>query len=787
MVLDGVALNRKLVSKFLTTQGFLVREADSVASVKACLASPVEGIHVDVLVTGLEHGAQCAWEMVQLFKRFKPNLKVVALTSDTRTETIREIYESGADGYLSKPFQPEQLRELLKRLSSTALDFRAACRMLDGYSNFILPVFMLDEQQRLIYGNRAFVEMFGVSEEQVGQRLSCCEVLGMSDCRRGHCVSRAAAQAGQLFQVEEVTVTLERDGHRLDASYVPLVDLEGEFVGHLVSCAHHASVSRDGQQEWNSLYQREKQKSLQLEEVMSYLEKTKDTLEKRVEERTWALNESRKELREVVDNIDLALMAFDNKGNIAGGYSRACEHLFGQAVMARRKNVFEVLPFADHETRESFEAWVLMAFKVAQRLPWAKIAQLCPLSDWKGLRRHFSSRVFPIFEDGVLQRILMMTRDKTEEVELQKAKAEADHRRMTESETLTLMMECSDESLKLFLSEVQSRHATLKSLINKGLRQEASVLALRCAHTIKGSASLLDLREISSLAHDLESALVHWKEQGYHGKSLLAVERSFEKLSACCLRLLNWGKKLKLFTSLGRSEREIRLGADAVEELLTWVAERRLHETDEVWLRNFGVMYQKLTFACGELFHRFEKIVAQVSLEREKMVNLSCSGGLDLRLKVEFWEKWLDPMNHLLRNAISHGVEDPDERLSKGKPREGQLTVSFAMERDRFVLSLRDDGRGVDRDKLYGKWLQENPEAQVLSEDEKLMLVFEAGLSTSKHVDEVSGRGVGMDIVKTMVESLGGEISIESRLGEGTAFVLKAPYVDPVLSVMGKG
>jgi chemotaxis protein histidine kinase CheA len=159
---------------------------------------------------------------------------------------------------------------------------------------------------------------------------------------------------------------------------------------------------------------------------------------------------------------------------------------------------------------------------------------------------------------------------------------------------------------------------------------------------------------------------------------------------------------------------------------------------------------------------------------------LSCSKGGDIRLPYSLWSKWIDPLNHLLRNAMAHGVEGATERFEGQKPSVASIDLSFSLADGFFSIEVSDDGRGIDAEKLYGEWLkkQNSPKGREMSQEEKLQLMFEAGISTAEAVDVYSGRGVGMDIVKAMVESLKGEISIESKWGEGTVIKLRVPFDD---------
>ena len=136
-----------------------------------------------------------------------------------------------------------------------------------------------------------------------------------------------------------------------------------------------------------------------------------------------------------------------------------------------------------------------------------------------------------------------------------------------------------------------------------------------------------------------------------------------------------------------------------------------------------------------------------------------------------FKEKLNDPLVHIIRNSVDHGIELPEERTAAGKNRVGTVTLS-AMHSGAYVLiKVADDGGGLDTERIYAKAVERNIIAAgtSLSEQELFQLIFAPGFSTAKTVTSVSGRGVGMDVVKRQIDSLGGSVSVESKRGEGTA------------------
>jgi two-component system chemotaxis sensor kinase CheA len=178
----------------------------------------------------------------------------------------------------------------------------------------------------------------------------------------------------------------------------------------------------------------------------------------------------------------------------------------------------------------------------------------------------------------------------------------------------------------------------------------------------------------------------------------------------------------------------------------------------------------------GETFSRFNRVVREVSRDLGKEIDL-CISGEDTELDKTLIEKIGDPLMHLVRNAIDHGIELPEERIASGKPAKGIVNLDAFHESGSIVIRIKDDGRGLQKEKLLSKALQNGliQEGQQLTEQEIYQLIFTAGFSTADQVSNLSGRGVGMDVVRTNIESLRGTFEITSEQGEGTSITIRLP------------
>lgn len=205
-----------------------------------------------------------------------------------------------------------------------------------------------------------------------------------------------------------------------------------------------------------------------------------------------------------------------------------------------------------------------------------------------------------------------------------------------------------------------------------------------------------------------------------------------------------------------------------------------------------GIMKTRMQ-PISNLWGKFPRIVRDLAVACGKQVRLVMDGQ-ETELDRTIVEAIRDPLTHLVRNAIDHGIESPDRRVAAGKPVEGHLLLSAAHEGGKVIIEMRDDGAGIDparvRDKALANKLLTPEQAAQLGERELLDLIFLPGLSTIDRVTQFSGRGVGMDVVRTNIEKIGGTVDLESRLGRGTTVRMKIPLtlaIIPALTITSSG
>lgn len=189
----------------------------------------------------------------------------------------------------------------------------------------------------------------------------------------------------------------------------------------------------------------------------------------------------------------------------------------------------------------------------------------------------------------------------------------------------------------------------------------------------------------------------------------------------------------------------------------------------------------------ANVFNKFPRLVRDLARKAGKQVELVIRGE-ETELDRSVIEEISDPLIHLLRNAVDHGLETPEERRAAGKPERGTILLTARHEESRIILTVEDDGRGIDVERVKASAVQKGllteAEAAALSHDEALHLIFRPGLSTAKVVTDVSGRGVGMDIVRANIERLNGTITMETWPGQGTQFQITLPLTLAIIPAL---
>ncbi|WP_372766074.1 chemotaxis protein CheA [Pseudoalteromonas sp.] len=229
--------------------------------------------------------------------------------------------------------------------------------------------------------------------------------------------------------------------------------------------------------------------------------------------------------------------------------------------------------------------------------------------------------------------------------------------------------------------------------------------------------------------------------------------------------------------------RLVSLGSNVSNESMS----KAISNLDVVTADLQGAVMKTRMQPIKKVFGRFPRVVRDLARSLKKEINLQLVGE-ETDLDKNLVEALADPLVHLVRNSVDHGIEMPNDREAAGKPRTGTVTLSASQEGDHILLTIEDDGAGMDAEKLksiaISKGVIDADQAARLSNTEAYNLIFAPGFSTKEEISDISGRGVGMDVVKTKITQLNGTVNIESEKGKGTVLEIKVPLTLAILPTL---
>ena len=398
-----------------------------------------------------------------------------------------------------------------------------------------------------------------------------------------------------------------------------------------------------------------------------------------------------------------------------------------------------------------------------------------------------------------------------------------------------------DDLLQEFIAETRE---TLEALSGEIVAWESSPddkgrldAIFRFVHTVKGSCGFLDLPRLGRLSHAAEDVLAQVRagdrvpDRGLVNAVLAIVDRIGELAEA-----IDAGESLDdsgedmLIAALAEGSdeiaqpiaagaqrapaRSVRLSVDLLDRMMSGMSDMVLARNELARRLRQGEVdptieaaLERLSLTVGEmrdtvtrtrmqkidaLFTALPRMVRDTAAGLGKSVTLHMEGS-DVELDREMIEVMRDPLVHIVRNSIDHGIEAPAERRHNGKRENGRLVVSARQSGNQIIIDIADDGRGIDIDRLITKLAAVGPrserELRALSDKAKLALIFEPGLSAKDVVSEISGRGVGMDVVRSAIEQIGGRVELDNTPGKGLRISIHVPLTLSIISaiVLGAG
>jgi chemotaxis protein histidine kinase CheA len=388
-------------------------------------------------------------------------------------------------------------------------------------------------------------------------------------------------------------------------------------------------------------------------------------------------------------------------------------------------------------------------------------------------------------DDGNLEKILLVAEDVTAMRELEEQFRDANEARERELQIVSqvypkdpLQLDAFFKNTSRLLAEINAMKGDFRSI------KERQSKIKRHIHTIKGNARAIGFTQFSNLAHDLESQMAQYNLEEVD--SLSQVGPFLDVVGAKLQAVIDeYQKVTQKFVSFQHSATGKTLANDSVKipvgnfnrfrcRIEEWIDDERPISAEDFLAQLKGLR----EVPVHELIQEKRLLVDEVAKSLGKEVEFVVSGDY-VTVSEGIANSLYDVLTHALRNSLDHGIETPEERVRQNKNSKGRLEVRTLREKNEIIISIIDDGRGIDTErvvkKAQGLGLLTANDVESLNQQEQLQLIFHEGLSTKEQTTEYSGRGVGMDALKSSVEALGGCVNLTSQKQIGTELHLRFP------------
>ncbi|NNM53858.1 MAG: ammonium transporter [Spirochaetales bacterium] len=450
----------------------------------------------------------------------------------------------------------------------------------------------------------------------------------------------------------------------------------------------------------------------------------------------------------ILNNVHEGLFLIDSGGRIGPFYSSVLEEFLGSVPLAGANFAQVLSPLVNPAVMEPWKDFHDVLFN--SQIDEQAVARLNPLRQvelWtnnapgSGTTRHARFQFRRLTENGQVVRVMVILRDVSSEIELQKNLETQKTERESEMELFYRILHIAPELLVDFLAGFDQKSRQINLLMEAGQHTPQDVLkhTFRVLHGLKGEASLLDLPFLVSSIHDIEN-------------EIQALEHKPD---------LQNSDFLSLALKLGRFQETGRELSQLVQKL-----------------RNFQTnIAQADVKASHGLVSALEGLAQRTAGKLGKMVSLKTSLNFEGTLAREDLSFWQEILAQLVKNAIVHGIELPEERLRHGKNKVGQITLTAEVH-DHYVVRAKDDGQGIDLEGLKKKALEKGYDPQTVahwSRSDVVRFLFTGGVSTAPTITEDAGRGVGLSFVSSRLSERGGRIAVSFHKGHYLEFVLTLP------------
>lgn len=630
---------------------------------------------------------------------------------------------------------------------------------------------VVGEDLKIIYCNEAAAMLAGSSVRRLTKGVRFPDVYQLNDPELY--VTGANGELGRdmAAPMRELDFTIkgsERAG-KLQVTVQPFMegaDKRWVVLMHDVTLEETLHKKYQGELEQKEVFIRE------LQEAKAKLEDYSKNLEHMVEERTAEVHTANRMLNAIMNSLGQGFVVFDKQGICSNIFTKACEDILEGAPADFP--IWDVLSLQGQDV-DQFKKWMIAAFSEA--LPFESLVDLAPGLYRHSMGRHITLTFYPIrVDDGSISNIVMVATDRTREHAAEQAL-------IKEQQYIQMVLKVvkGRDQFGLFLASAKNHIQQLQADISRPGDNFDFAEAFRVLHTIEGESALFSAAAIRQVSRDCQELLEPFRQGervdraevlGKLKAEVTRLESSFEEFltqNQELLRILKVGESRNVEVSLDRLMEFARMlfGQPHPRELRERFSRDLFEQPLTGYLRHLNDVAQHVAGSQGKLL---------------RPVQFDCE---NVRIAPGSLDPLIASLVHAFRNAVDHGIETPEVRMERGKPDSGSIRVAAENFKrnggDWIRLIIEDDGGGIDPDRIRAKLVEKFPGKGFETADPHTLIqgIFLPGFSSRDAVEQFSGRGIGMDAIKTEVERLGGIIQVASQVGTGTVLTIEFPKADP--------
>lgn len=629
------------------------------------------------------------------------------------------------------------------------------------FDTLLEPVFVLDAEQKVVYCNEAAAIIAGLSIRKITRGMKFPELFNFSEPIDG------LADIGQVTDptpYKEVTFkSSQGEEGKVQITLQPILDAAGGT--NWIVFVRDVTLEERLQKKYRAELEQKEGVIKALEDAKAQLENYSKNLEQMVAERTRELSRLNQTMSALLDSLGQGFFIFNQEGKILDVSSKACESTI--ECRPDGKMIWDVLKIPGNKV-VGFQKWMQTVFM--EMLPFEDLAPLGPTTLQHSGSRHIAIEYHPLrSHGGTIEGVVVVASDITSLTEAQhQAEYEKEHAKL-----IINLIKSKREVLR-FISESTEILTEIKAQTSQESIPLDVETLFRNLHTLKGGAALFSVKEVASYCHEAETVLSEFVENGspQTNSRLRSKCRDVENAFA---QFIDETKEILGLASLNQ-ERQVEVTISKINDVANRIAglpgggSVAEHLVQELMMEPLTDFLEPYGDVIQNLSQRLGKVVAPLK------INAS-----EVKIVPEIYTPLISTLVHAIRNAVDHGIESSQVRQQAGKPPEGSIVVSAQISRTQacpsLLMRIQDDGGGICPVKIRENLMRRGLSTAHESDQQVIQHVFDSQFSTRDQVTEVSGRGVGMDAIKVAAESLGGQVWVESSLGQGTTLCIEVPYL----------